>query len=54
MLIGMGIDELSVSPGLFLAVKNKILSTNYKKAKKIAEQVLQAGNVEKINKIIFS
>ena len=54
ILIGMGIDELSVSPGQFLAVKDKILSINYEKAKKIAEQVLQAGNVEEIDRIISS
>ncbi len=33
LLIGMGVDELSVAPSLFLEVKEKILTTNYEECK---------------------
>jgi len=40
LLIGLGIDEFSVSPGRLLMVKNEIINCSYEKAKKIAEEAL--------------
>ncbi|MFO7895561.1 MAG: phosphoenolpyruvate--protein phosphotransferase [Candidatus Cloacimonadales bacterium] len=54
LLIGLGVTELSVSPGTFLKVKDKVLQTNYSEAKKIASQALQAAGAEEVQKIIFS
>lgn len=44
LLIGMGVDELSVSPGRFLKVKEKIINMHFSEAKKITEQLFRIGN----------
>jgi len=46
LLIGLGVDELSVSPGLYLYVKDIIMNTEYKKAQKLAELVKNETNIE--------
>ncbi len=44
LLIGMGIDELSVSPGRLLMIKNEILQTDFLKAKKMDEKIFRSLN----------
>ncbi len=41
ILIGLGIDELSVAPNLFLEIKEIVLNTNYKKSKKLVNNILK-------------
>ena len=40
ILIGLGIDELSVSPGRLLTTKKEIIANEYKKCKKYCEEIL--------------
>ena len=42
LLIGLGIDELSVSPGRFLMIKNEILQIDSGKAKKLVRKIFNA------------
>ncbi len=42
LLIGLDVDELSVSPGRFLMVKKEILNTNYEAAAKLDEKIFHA------------
>ena len=42
MLLGMGLDEFSVSPGEAAAVKYQIRNASYEEAQKLAEQVMRA------------
>ncbi|MBM2814310.1 MAG: Phosphoenolpyruvate--protein phosphotransferase [Ignavibacteria bacterium] len=44
MLIGMGINELSVSPRILLELKNRIRSINYEEAVKLAGEVLSCSS----------
>ncbi len=46
LLIGLGVDELSVSPGLYLYVKDIILKTDYQKAVKLAEYIKKESDTE--------
>ncbi len=48
LLIGLGIDELSVAPSMFLEVKKRIRESDYEKSKNKAEKVLQCKTVEDI------
>lgn len=41
ILIGLGVDELSVAPNLLLEIKEIILKTNYKKSKKLVNNILK-------------
>ncbi|HPR18355.1 MAG TPA: phosphoenolpyruvate--protein phosphotransferase [Candidatus Cloacimonadota bacterium] len=52
LLIGLGVDELSVSPGRLLRVKDKILQTDYIAARKMIEKVLLESSSEQIKAII--
>jgi len=42
LLIGLGIDEFSVSPGRLLMVKNEILNVNFKDAESLDERIFCA------------
>ena len=46
LLIGLGVDELSVSPGLYLYVKDIILKTDYQKAVKLTEYIKKESDTE--------
>ncbi|MCD4818133.1 MAG: phosphoenolpyruvate--protein phosphotransferase [Candidatus Cloacimonetes bacterium] len=50
LLIGLGIDELSVSPGKLLELKQIILDLSYKKSKSLAYQILKMDTIEQIKK----
>ncbi len=44
LLIGLGVDELSVAPSLVLELKNKIINFNYRKIKRLANRVLKLAD----------
>ncbi|MEP7146909.1 MAG: phosphoenolpyruvate--protein phosphotransferase [bacterium] len=48
VLIGLGIDELSVVPSMFPEIKQIIRKINYEDAKKLCEEILTHGSEEKI------
>lgn len=48
LLIGMGVDELSVAPSLFLEVKEKILATNYNDSKFNVNKIMNTTIVRDI------
>ena len=48
ILIGLGIDELSVSPTNILKMKDFITNIKYSDAKKLADEVLTMPNQAKI------
>lgn len=48
VLIGMGADELSVTPSEFTEIKNIIRSIKYKDAKKLVEEILELDTEEEI------
>lgn len=48
VLIGMGVDELSVTPSEFTEIKNIIRSVNYKEAKGLVEKILELDTEEDI------
>ncbi len=48
LLIGLGIDELSVSPSLILDLKSRILNISQKSAKKITNKILKMSNSSEI------
>lgn len=48
LLIGMGIDELSVAPPMILDLKSRILNISYKSAKKISNKILRMTNSSEI------
>lgn len=52
LLLGLGVDELSVSPGRLLQIKNAILNIDTQCAKDLAEKVLKEDSSEKIARII--
>lgn len=48
VLIGMGVDELSVTPSEFTEIKNIIRSIHYKDAKGLVEKILELDTEEEI------
>jgi phosphotransferase system enzyme I (PtsI) len=52
LLIGLGVDELSVSPGLLLSTKREILNTDYQQAADLAEKAISARYCSEIAKIL--
>lgn len=54
LLIGLDVKELSVSPGRFLAVKNRIMQINSVKAEIIAQAALMASSTKEVIKIIHN
>lgn len=52
LLLGLGVDELSVSPGRILKIKNEILNCNWKEAQELARKCLQQKTSEDIMKLL--
>ncbi|MCX7957412.1 MAG: phosphoenolpyruvate--protein phosphotransferase, partial [Endomicrobia bacterium] len=52
ILIGLGVDELSVPPGSVLKIKRIIRGMNYAEAKSLVEEVFVNVDYEKIKKIV--
>jgi phosphotransferase system enzyme I (PtsI) len=52
LLIGMGINELSVAPAILLELKNRVINLSYKKCKKLVQQVLKLDNSTDILKLL--
>ena len=52
ILLGLGLDELSVSPAMLLEVKKIIRSVTYAEAQKIAEKALQLKTSQQIERYI--
>lgn len=52
LLLGLGIDELSVSPGLYLQIKKQIMTLKMSELEKWAEEVIQIPSVSGIYKKI--
>lgn len=48
VLIGMGVDELSVTPSEFTEIKNVMRSINYKEAKALVEKILELDTEQEI------
>ncbi len=53
ILIGLGIDELSVSPMLLPEIKNIIRATDYKEAAKLAEKALSFSTAAEVEKFML-
>ncbi len=53
LLLGFGIDELSVSPASILKVKKIIRNINFRDAFEVAETVLKMEKIEEIKELIF-
>jgi phosphotransferase system enzyme I (PtsI) len=52
VLIGLGIDELSVPPAVVLKIKKIVCSTNYSDAKELAEEILRCESSNEIIEIL--
>lgn len=52
VLVGLGIDELSVFPSIFPEIKQIIRKTNYKEAKKLCDVILKMHNESEIKDMI--
>jgi len=52
ILIGLGIDELSVPPAVVLKIKKNIRSINYHEAKELVGEILSCESSEEIKEII--
>lgn len=52
VLVGLGIDELSVFPSIFPEIKQIIRKTNYKEAKKLCDLILKMHNEVEIKEKI--
>ncbi len=53
LLLGLGVDELSVSPASILQVKKIIRNINFKDAFEVAEKVLKMEKTEEIKEVIL-
>lgn len=55
LLIGMGIEELSVSPSIILQLKKRVRETSFEEAMQIAESILSCQTFEEIkNRLTLS
>jgi phosphotransferase system enzyme I (PtsI) len=54
LLIGMGINELSVAPAILLELKNRVINLNYKKCVKLVNKILKLDNSTDILKVLES
>ncbi|MDD3125535.1 MAG: phosphoenolpyruvate--protein phosphotransferase [Candidatus Kapabacteria bacterium] len=52
LLIGLGINELSISPSIHLETKKRIRQTNYAAAGKLAEQVLHCDSPAEVMELL--
>jgi phosphotransferase system enzyme I (PtsI) len=50
LLIGLGINELSVSPSILLELKHRIRETSYKESLKLTKRILKCNSYEEIKK----
>jgi phosphotransferase system enzyme I (PtsI) len=48
LLLGMGVDELSMAPSLLLEVKEKILSLNYNDSRETSMKIMKSAKVKEI------
>lgn len=53
LLLGFGVDELSVSPASILPIKKIIRNINFRDAFEVAEKVLKMEKAEEIKELIF-
>ncbi len=53
LLIGLGVDELSTSPGLIPEVKKIIRSCSYDESKELAERVLELSTAEEVRETLL-
>ncbi len=53
ILLGIGLDELSVSPSVLPEIKTIIRSTTFKEAEKLAEKVLQLSSSKSVENFMF-
>ncbi|TAL67694.1 MAG: phosphoenolpyruvate--protein phosphotransferase [Bacteroidetes bacterium] len=51
-LVGIGIDELSVPPGMLLELKKRIRELNYKRAKKKAREIINSNSSAELMKLL--
>jgi phosphotransferase system enzyme I (PtsI) len=54
LLVGLGIDELSVIPSVLPEIKKIILSIKYKEAKKVADRILAMSTEQEIREHLSS
>jgi phosphotransferase system enzyme I (PtsI) len=52
LLIGLGVDDLSMTPSFIPAVKRFIRTISMEQARRIAEQALQCGTASEVREII--
>jgi phosphoenolpyruvate-protein phosphotransferase (PTS system enzyme I) len=52
LLVGMGVDELSVTPAILLELKNRIREINFEDSKKIVKEVLKSTTIKHIKEIL--
>ena len=52
VLVGMGIDELSVSPSIFPEIKQIIRKINYGEAKGLCDEILKFSNEKEIKALV--
>jgi phosphoenolpyruvate-protein phosphotransferase (PTS system enzyme I) len=52
LLLGLGVDELSVSPGRLLMIKNEIIKCDLHDARILADMALQEDSTETITKLL--
>ena len=52
LLIGLGVDELSIAPSILLEVKKRVRELSFEDSKKIADELLQSKCIEDIKKKI--
>jgi phosphotransferase system enzyme I (PtsI) len=50
VFIGMGVDELSMSPGALLETKRLVRSINFEAARSCAREVLRLTTADEINR----
>ncbi len=48
LLIGLGIDELSVAPSIFLELKSRIINSKYKSSKRLVKKILDLDDSNSI------
>lgn len=52
VLVGLGVDELSMSPAVLPEIKSFIRQITYEEAKKVADKVLKCSKIEEIKNIL--
>jgi phosphotransferase system enzyme I (PtsI) len=52
LLVGMGMNELSVVPGILPEIKKIIRTLNYKAAQELAQKVLTMTSAEEVKKCL--